>query len=163
MKHSIFLTYASLVLTISMVSLYGQGKSNTPNFDEIFIVAARDHLIEILNDRAEIHTTSSDPALSENAKSLKKAWKQCYGSMLLGQNEPTSSFFPKGLPRDLQLPKNHDGKVKVLLISQVKDSIRLILKIEIIAPNNGLTIIYDAHTWKINDKGEWEVESTIYQ
>lgn len=163
MKKSNFPLVFTLFLTALFTSLCGEDATNHTNLEDIFVVTARGGIVEIASDRAKIPTAPSNSTLPGNMDSLKEAWKKCYGAMLLGEKNTLNSFFIKGVPRNLQTLEKHDGQVRILMISQINKSIRLILKFELITGPNESNSIYDAQVWRMSEKGKWEVESAIYQ
>lgn len=165
MKSSIILAFASLLLIFPTLSVRCQNTSTNLVQDGIFIVSARGGIIEVANDRVEIPIMpfDSETLSQEKINALKDAWKQCYGAILLNKKDSLDSFFSKGVPNVLQVIDYNEGQVKIVMTSRVKNTIRIILRIEVFQSSNVVTTIHDAHTWRMNDKGEWEVESTIYQ
>ena len=165
MKNIIFSVCTVFLSIVLMTSVFGEQPSTDSQHDAIYVVAARNGIVNVVNDEINMPNIPlpNDELSSQKVASLKEAWNQCYGAMLLNKKSTLDSFFVSGLPNVLQILDKHEGQVRIFTISRVKNTIRLILKFEVIQPPDGLNVIYDAHIWSINDKGKWEVKSTIYQ
>lgn len=154
----IYLTVCFILIRCSSPIL-----ADDQEFDDIFVVTVRDGLASIANDEAQIPLISSGSLSADDSESLKESWLMCYSALFLNQNEKLDKFFTKGLPINLKREEKRNGQVRILMISQIKNTVRLILKIETIVSPNGLNVLYDSHTWRLNEKHIWEVESTTYQ
>jgi hypothetical protein len=163
MKKTIFLACLAILSIAPMTSAYGEQSSIGSQHDGIYVVTVRNGIVNVLSDEVHIVPLTNDDLSSENIASLKEAWKQCYGAMLLNKKSTLDSFFVTGLPNVLQTLDKNEGQVKIFTTSRVKNTIRLILKYEVMQSPNSVNIIYDAHIWSINDKGKWEVKSAVYQ
>lgn len=163
MKKIIFLACMAILSIAPMNLVCGKQPSIDSQHDGIYVIAVRNGIVNVLSDEVSIMPLPNDELSLENIASLKEAWKQCYGAMLLNEQGKLNSFFTAGLPNVLQTLDKNDGQVRIFTTSRVKNTIRVILKFEVMQSSNSLNVIYDAHIWSMNNHGKWEVKSTVYQ
>lgn len=152
-----------LLMIASANLVFGDENADDALSDALFAVSVRGGIIEVVSDRTKNQVIPADGRPSINIETLKKAWKSCYGALILNETKTLGSFFFKGAPRNLQALDGLEGQVRFLTVSTIGNSVRIVLKLEVLGASNNVNVLYDAHIWRVNESGEWEVETAIYQ
>jgi hypothetical protein len=151
-----------IILLITSVNLvFGREDANETLAKSVYLVTVRGGVTEVVNDVTELQMVRFEGQPSINMDTLRKAWKSCYGALIQNDKQILDSFFIKGAPRHLQVGDKLEGQLKVLTVSTQGTTVRIVLKLEV-GPSNNVNGYYDAHIWRMNPKGNWEVESILY-